>query len=196
MASKDVYLELLMVFVIYFVIINVSKSIGEQLIFMFVAFTLSNVIGTLFVTGIKGYINHPLISRINRHASENEQAKEEKLQVHEMSYIFLVFFIFIIISTLAGTLLSNTVVNDVLLPGLGATQGELLISGIITLATYVQMLYLFGEKLLNPTSMGLIAILIAMLVAFVVFGGYVSIILGYFGTPFQTLIKYVGMAKG
>ncbi len=196
MSSKDVYLELLIVFVVYFVIINLSKTLGEQLLFMFVAFTLSNIIITVFVTGIKGYVNHPLISRLKKHASESEQEREKKLEIHEMSYITLIFFAFIVVSTIAGTLLSNTLVNEVLLPGLGATQGELLISGIITLTVYVQMLYLFGEKLLNPTSMGLIVILVAMIFIFILFGGYVNILINYFGAPFQTLVKYAGMATG
>ncbi len=195
MASKDVYLELGIVFIAYFIIISFSKSLGEELIFMFIAFTLSNVISTLFITGIKGFVNHPLISKRKPNAEGAEKQLEERIRIHEMSYVFMLFFIFIIGSTIAGSFLSNTLVNDILFPYLGAVQGELLISGIITLATYVQMLYLFGEKIINPTSVGVMAILAVMILAFIFFGGYVKSIISYFGGPIHTIFRYSGLPK-
>lgn len=190
MASKDVYLELAIVFVIYFMIINFSKSLGEQLIFMFVAFTLSNIISSMFITGIKGFVNHPLIARIR-----GNPEKQQEVRIHEMRYLFLVFFAFIIGSTVAGTVFSNTLVNEFLFPSVGAVQGELLISGIITLATYVQMLYLFGEKLVNRTSMGIMGIIIFMVILFIFFGGYTQDAISYFGTSFHMLLRYSELAK-
>ncbi|MCL5100625.1 MAG: hypothetical protein M1122_01565 [Candidatus Marsarchaeota archaeon] len=188
-------MELAIVFAVYFIIINLSVSLGEELIFMFIAFTMSNIILTLFVSGIKGFINHPLISKLKKNPTPSETQKEEKLRIHEMSYIFMIFFAFIIGSTLAATFLSNTVINDFILPSLGATQGELLISGIITLATYLQMLYLFEEKLINPTSIGILVILAFMIMIFILFGGYINSILAYFGNPLHLLMRYLGINK-
>ena len=190
MTSKDVYLELAIVFVIYFMIINFSKSLGEQLIFMFVAFSLSNIISSMFITGIKGFVNHPFIARIRGNPEE-----QKEVRIHEMRYLFLVFFAFIIGSTVAGTVFSNTLVNEFLFPSVGAVQGELLISGIITLATYVQMLYLFGEKLVNRTSMGIMGIIIFMVILFIFFGGYTQDAISYFGTSFHMLLRYSELAK-
>ena len=190
MTSKDVYLELAIVFVVYFLIINFSKSLGEQLIFMFVAFTLSNIISSMFITGIKGFVNHPLIARIR-----GNPEKQQEVRIHEMRYLFLVFFAFIIGSTVAGTVFSATLVNEFLFPSVGAVQGELLISGIITLATYVQMLYLFGEKLVNRTSIGIMCIIIFMVILFIFFGGYAQEAISYFGTSFHMLARYSELVK-
>ena len=57
------------------------------------------------------------------------------------------------------------------------------------------MLYLFGEKIINPTSVGVMAILAVMILAFIFFGGYVKNIISYFGSPIHTIFRYSGLTK-
>jgi hypothetical protein len=186
MASTDVYLELVMVFVVSFLILSFSTTLGEQLIFMFVAFILSGIISTVFVSGIKGIINHPLIAK--RASSEN--AQPTKLMIHEMKYLFLVFFIFIILSTLIDTALSEDLINNLLYPSLGTVPGKILVSGILTIVTYVEMLSLFGEKIINQTTLGMIGILVVLVVVFVAFSGQTHAVVAYFENSINTVWSY------
>jgi hypothetical protein len=184
MSSRDVYLELLMIFVGSFLILIFLKSLGAQLVFMLIAFILSTFLGELFTRGVKGIANHPLLSR-----GRGAEAAAERL--HEKRYIFLVFFAFIIGSTLLGTLFSTYIVNGVLYPSIGSVQGAILVSAIITLVLYLTMLWMFEEKLLNNTTIGLVGILVILAFLFVFFGGYTEPIIAYFASSFHLLARYI-----
>ncbi len=185
MSARDVYFELLMIFVISFLILYFAQNVGEQLIFMLIAFILSSVLGELFIGGVKGLVKHPLIPQ-----GHGAAAREERL--HEKRYVFLLFFIFILGSTIFGGLLSTYIVNSILYPSVGSLQGGIIVSGVITLVLYLTMLWLFDEKLVNSTSVGLIIILIALIAAFVFFSGYTDAVINYFAPSFSMLSQYAG----
>ncbi len=184
MASKDVYLELLIIFVISFLILNFLRGIGNQLIFMLIAFIFSVVIGSIFVSGVKGLMDKPLITK-----GDSTQARKE--QLHEKKYIFIMFFILIIGSTLLGTAVSQGLINGIIYPYLGSIPGEIIVSAIITLTLYLVMLAMFGEKLINQTSIGLVIILIALIVMFVFFSGYTGPVISYFTNSFRLVSPYL-----
>jgi hypothetical protein len=185
MSARDVYFELLMIFIISFLILYFSRSVGEQLVFMLIAFILSSVLGELFIGGVKGLVKHPIIAQ-----GKGAATKEERL--HEKRYVFLLFFIFILGSTILGGLLSTYIVNSVLYPSIGSLQGGIIVSGMITLVLYVTMLWLFDEKLINRTSIGLIIILIILMGLFVFFSGYTNVLINYFAPSFSLLTQYAG----
>lgn len=184
MASSDVYVELFIIFVISFLILTFFRNIGNQLVFMLIAFIMSGIIGEAFTRGIKGVMSHPLVTR-----GSSPEARQE--QLHEKKYIFFIFFLFIVVSTLIGTGLSNDILNNVVYPALGNVQGTLLVSGVITLVLYITMLWIFEEKLLNATSVGLIAIIVAIAVLFVFFSGYTSAVINYVTGSLHTIQGYI-----
>ncbi len=57
------------------------------------------------------------------------------------------------------------------------------------------MLYLFGEKLVNRTSMGIMCIIMFMVILFIFFGGYAQDAIRYFGTSFHVLLRYSELVK-
>lgn len=172
-----------MIFVSSFLILIFLRGLGVQLIFMLIAFILSTFLGELFTRGVKGIANHPLLSR-----GTGAEATAERL--HEKRYIFLVFFAFIIGSTILGTVLSSNIVNGVLYPSLGSVQGAILVSAIITLVLYMTMLWMLEEKLLNNTTIGLVVILAVLTVLFIFFGGYTQPVISYFSSSFHLLQQY------
>ncbi len=184
MAARDVYIELFLIFVISFLILTFAKNIGEQLVFMLIAFILSGLLENTFTSGIKGVINHPLITK-----GSGMEAKAE--QLHEKKYIFFLFFLFVVASALIGSGVSNYILNDVVYPSIGSVQGALLISGIITLVLYMTMLWTFGERLINPTSAGLLVILVVIVLLFIFFSGYTNSVVNYFSSSFHTLTGFL-----
>ncbi len=183
MSSRDVYIELLMIFVVSFIILLFLKSIGEQLIFMLIAFVLSTIMGDLFAMGIKGAAKHPLISRGRTFGVAMEK-------IHEKKYVFLIFFAFIIGSTVLGTVLSTDIVNNVLYPSVGSVQGALIVSAMITLVLYITMLWMFNEPVLNSTTLGLVAILVVLSLLFIFFSGYADTAINYVVGAFSLLRHY------
>ena len=185
MSARDVYFELLMIFVISFLILYFARSVGEQLIFMLIAFILSSVLGELFIGGVKGLVKHPIIPQ-----GQSSSAREERL--HEKRYVFLLFFVFILGSTMLGGLLSAYIVNNILYPSVGSLQGGIIVSGMITLVLYMTMLWLFDEKFVNRTSVGLIIVLIGLMALFVFFSGYTDAVINYFAPSIHLLTQYTG----
>ena len=181
LTSRDVYLELAMIFVFSFLILNFLKSVGEQLIFMLIAFIFSGVVGELFIGGVKGIMEHPFTA--------TEEGRKEKL--HEKKYVFLLFFVFILGSTVVGTILSTYLVNNILYPSIGSIQGAIIVSAIITLTLYLTMLWMFEEKLINRTSIGLLMILIILIVLFVFFSGYTGPVINYLTVSMKLLESYL-----
>lgn len=174
-----------MIFVVSFLILYFAQNIGDQLIFMLIAFILSSMLGELFIGGVKGIVKHPIIAQ-----GSGAAVKEERL--HEKRYVFLLFFVFILGSTVLGGLLSTYIVNSVLYPSVGSLQGSIIISGMITLVLYLTMLWLFDEKLVNRTSLGLIVILVILVVLFIFFSGYTNAVINYFAPSFNLLSQYAG----
>lgn len=186
MTSIDVYIELFIVFVATFFILNFSTVLGNQLIFMFVAFALSELIPAVFIGGLKGVINHPLITKRTDHSEAAEKAR-----IHEMKYLVVVFFTFIIISTIFGTALSQDLTSGLLYPALGSIPGKLLVSVALTLATYLEMLWLFGERLLNETTIGLVIIMAMVLIIFLVFSNQTSTLIAYLAHEYDLAKPYL-----